>query len=275
MFSFQCPATDYAQSLIIMHNYLMTFLFGIGIFVAFIMGYLVLKCMFIDPYDYDEYSIKQINSNSLYNSLADQRNNFISNYLIKNYSDYMLVAFYFFDFTSKKYLKKNLGFIKRFLTVLLADIPAKANDYDDSVDMIVFTDYHYNYNQKYYNYNNELDYDFVNSFFLANNYYKQQYYNIENLNNSFFSNLFAHNKYVISTNIMNGLVMEPFFNNNFNSFLTWENVRHSTKLEIVWTLIPTFILFFVAVPSFSLLYGYDEPLDMPVLTLKVVGHQLY
>jgi len=38
-------------------------------------------------------------------------------------------------------------------------------------------------------------------------------------------------------------------------------------------LIPTLILFFVAVPSFSLLYGYDEPLDMPVITLKVVGHQ--
>jgi len=40
-------------------------------------------------------------------------------------------------------------------------------------------------------------------------------------------------------------------------------------------MIPTIILFFVAVPSFSLLYGYDESVDIPVVTLKVIGHQWY
>jgi len=128
-----------------------------------------------------------------------------------------------------------------------------------------------------YKYFNQLNADFVNSFFVNNNYYKQQYYNVDGLANSLWLQRLINNFVKFSAennnNIINGLIMEPLLNNNLNSFLAWENVRHSTKLEIVWTLIPTFILFFVAVPSFSLLYGYDEPLDMPVITLKVVGHQ--
>jgi cytochrome c oxidase subunit 2 len=49
---------------------------------------------------------------------------------------------------------------------------------------------------------------------------------------------------------------------------------HSSILEIVWTIIPAIILFFVAIPSFALLYSIDELIE-PVLTLKVVGHQWY
>lgn len=52
------------------------------------------------------------------------------------------------------------------------------------------------------------------------------------------------------------------------------DVVHGTVIEIVWTLIPAFILVGVAVPSFSLLYAVDEIVD-PALTLKVVGHQWY
>jgi cytochrome c oxidase subunit 2 len=49
---------------------------------------------------------------------------------------------------------------------------------------------------------------------------------------------------------------------------------HAPTLEIVWTLIPAFILAFIAVPSFSLLYSMDEIVD-PLLTVKVIGHQWY
>lgn len=52
------------------------------------------------------------------------------------------------------------------------------------------------------------------------------------------------------------------------------DVVHGTVIEIVWTLIPAFILVAVAVPSFALLYAVDEIID-PALTLKVVGHQWY
>lgn len=52
------------------------------------------------------------------------------------------------------------------------------------------------------------------------------------------------------------------------------NINHGTTIEIVWTILPAFILLFIAVPSFALLYAMDEIID-PVLTVKVIGHQWY
>jgi len=49
---------------------------------------------------------------------------------------------------------------------------------------------------------------------------------------------------------------------------------HASTLEIVWTLIPAFILIVIAIPSFSLLYSVDEVVE-PLLTLKIIGHQWY
>jgi len=45
-------------------------------------------------------------------------------------------------------------------------------------------------------------------------------------------------------------------------------------LEIVWTLVPAFILLFVAIPSFALLYS-TSTFCSPELTLKIIGHQWY
>lgn len=47
---------------------------------------------------------------------------------------------------------------------------------------------------------------------------------------------------------------------------------HSNILEITWTIIPSIILFLLAVPSFGLLYSLDELMNSP-LTIKVIGHQ--
>ena len=49
---------------------------------------------------------------------------------------------------------------------------------------------------------------------------------------------------------------------------------HGTTIELVWTIVPSFILVTIAVPSFALLYSMDEVID-PAITLKVVGHQWY
>lgn len=67
-------------------------------------------------------------------------------------------------------------------------------------------------------------------------------------------------------------------NNNINDKV-YNNIKtvhltHGATLEIVWTLIPTFILLSIALPSFALLYAMDEVID-PELTVKVVGHQWY
>ncbi len=49
---------------------------------------------------------------------------------------------------------------------------------------------------------------------------------------------------------------------------------HQTKLELIWTIIPTVILLLVAIPSFALLYSIDE-LHNPAVTIKVFGNQWY
>jgi len=57
-------------------------------------------------------------------------------------------------------------------------------------------------------------------------------------------------------------------------FVKSRNVVHGTALEIVWTITPSIILAFIAMPSFALLYAMDEMID-PTLTIKVIGRQWY
>lgn len=56
--------------------------------------------------------------------------------------------------------------------------------------------------------------------------------------------------------------------------LSGNRVTHGTALEIIWTVVPSFILMAVAIPSFALLYAMDE-VATAVIMLKVVGHQWY
>lgn len=53
-----------------------------------------------------------------------------------------------------------------------------------------------------------------------------------------------------------------------------KEVTHGTVLEIIWTLVPVFVLIAIAIPSFALLYAIDELVE-PTLTVKVIGHQWY
>nr|ULQ69062.1 cytochrome c oxidase subunit 2 [Centrolepis aristata] len=54
-----------------------------------------------------------------------------------------------------------------------------------------------------------------------------------------------------------------------------ERIVHGTFLEIVWTIFPSVVLLFIAIPSFALLYSMDEVDVDPAMTLKAIGHQWY
>jgi cytochrome c oxidase subunit 2 len=54
-----------------------------------------------------------------------------------------------------------------------------------------------------------------------------------------------------------------------------KNLSHWTALEVIWTILPSFILLSIAIPSFILLYSMDELTDDVAITIKVVGHQWY
>ena len=49
---------------------------------------------------------------------------------------------------------------------------------------------------------------------------------------------------------------------------------HNTTIEILWTLIPCFILIVMAVPSFKVLYSQDT-IPKAEVTIKAVGYQWY
>ena len=49
---------------------------------------------------------------------------------------------------------------------------------------------------------------------------------------------------------------------------------HDTKLEIIWTIVPMYILYIIGGPSFVLLYSMEE-LTNPQITIKAIGRQWY
>ena len=68
-------------------------------------------------------------------------------------------------------------------------------------------------------------------------------------------------------------------NSNINKnleiyLLSHLRVTHHTVIEIIWTIIPSIVLYLIAVPSFLLLYSMDEIID-PSITFKAIGHQWY
>nr|QWT29504.1 cytochrome c oxidase subunit II [Cyamophila willieti] len=58
-----------------------------------------------------------------------------------------------------------------------------------------------------------------------------------------------------------------------NKFIS-SKILENQMIELIWTLIPTIILSFIALPSLHLLYLMDE-LNNPLLTVKIIGHQWY
>nr|YP_009674879.1 cytochrome c oxidase subunit 2 [Metzgeria furcata]QDE12877.1 cytochrome c oxidase subunit 2 [Metzgeria furcata]QIA60797.1 cytochrome c oxidase subunit 2 [Metzgeria leptoneura] len=53
-----------------------------------------------------------------------------------------------------------------------------------------------------------------------------------------------------------------------------ERIVHGTTIEIIWTIFPSIILMFIAIPSFAPLHSMDEVVD-PAITIKAIGHQWY
>nr|AUT13419.1 cytochrome c oxidase subunit 2 [Mycopsylla gardenensis] len=65
-------------------------------------------------------------------------------------------------------------------------------------------------------------------------------------------------------------IMMKIIKNNFFSNMILEN----QMIEIIWTILPTFILTFIAIPSLHLLYMMDELMN-PMITIKIIAHQWF
>lgn len=65
------------------------------------------------------------------------------------------------------------------------------------------------------------------------------------------------------------ILITCFINKNYNKF-----ILEGQELETIWTILPGFLLIFIALPSIKILYIIEENKN-PSLTLKVTGHQWY
>nr|YP_010531140.1 cytochrome c oxidase subunit II [Athalia birmanica]UXW93362.1 cytochrome c oxidase subunit II [Athalia birmanica] len=85
--------------------------------------------------------------------------------------------------------------------------------------------------------------------------------------------MFFHDHAMIILILITMSILYLLFNMLSNKMINRNMLNHQ-NLEIMWTISPTFLLIFIALPSIHLLYLLDEIND-PLLTIKAIGHQWY
>nr|AYA72092.1 cytochrome c oxidase subunit II [Ctenocephalides felis felis] len=99
-------------------------------------------------------------------------------------------------------------------------------------------------------------------------------FNLQNSNSPLMEQLmFFHNHsmlIILLITILVGYIMSSlFYNKLYNHYLL-----ESQNIEIIWTILPAFMLIFIALPSLRLLYLLDDS-NSPLISLKAIGHQWY
>lgn len=54
-----------------------------------------------------------------------------------------------------------------------------------------------------------------------------------------------------------------------------QKFNHHTSLELVWAILPSLIILLIALPSLTLIYSFEDRVEQPALTVKVIGRQWY
>lgn len=74
---------------------------------------------------------------------------------------------------------------------------------------------------------------------------------------------------ILIISIVSYNLISTIFNSNIDQF-----IFESQELELFWTIVPSFILIFIGLPSIRLLYLLDEVYS-PSISIKSIGHQWY
>lgn len=82
-----------------------------------------------------------------------------------------------------------------------------------------------------------------------------------------------HDHAILVITLVIVIVIYAFISLLLNKF-TRNNIFEAQEIETIWTILPAFILLFLALPSLRLLYLIDE-ITNPSFTLKTIGHQWY
>nr|YP_010363566.1 cytochrome c oxidase subunit II [Atkinsoniella xanthoabdomena]UNZ12667.1 cytochrome c oxidase subunit II [Atkinsoniella xanthoabdomena] len=74
---------------------------------------------------------------------------------------------------------------------------------------------------------------------------------------------------IMITVIVSYMMMTLFVNKLINRLLL-----EGQLIELIWTIMPAFLLIFIALPSLRILYLLEE-INNPLITIKAVGHQWF
>nr|YP_009947896.1 cytochrome c oxidase subunit II [Aclees cribratus]QOH97064.1 cytochrome c oxidase subunit 2 [Aclees cribratus]QZI85932.1 cytochrome c oxidase subunit 2 [Aclees taiwanensis] len=85
--------------------------------------------------------------------------------------------------------------------------------------------------------------------------------------------MFFHDHTLLILIIITILVAQMLISMLFNKF-THRYLLEGQLIEMIWTILPAFILILIALPSLRLLYILDEVYN-PMITVKAIGHQWY
>lgn len=257
LYYFTDPASPFMRAITDLHDYVFVFLTGILIFVFFIVYVLIRNNRLIE----NRKSVKEI--------LAS--NNFVFNYVYYVYFNFL--NFVYDNFISEK---------ARFTNLLLAQTNSKPTFFSslivssqDAAKLITkngglssfFSNSDFSFAKKI---STLLNYSFVVFFIFVWKYFTRfgssfsQFYifhksRAANLKDS--SILFAVSDIVYKHQLRK------------SSIYSYKFTHHDT-LETIWTVVPSIILVFIAIPSLLVLFALDE-IGKPLITVKAIGHQWY
>nr|WDY84643.1 cytochrome c oxidase subunit II [Gilpinia sp. 2 GYN-2022c] len=98
--------------------------------------------------------------------------------------------------------------------------------------------------------------------------------NFQNANSPIMEQLmFFHDYTMIILILITMSIMYLMTTMMLNKFIN-KNLLNKQNIEIIWTLTPSILLIFIAIPSIHLLYLTDE-INKPLITIKTIGHQWY
>nr|YP_010321782.1 cytochrome c oxidase subunit II [Stenochironomus gibbus]UKO32970.1 cytochrome c oxidase subunit II [Stenochironomus gibbus] len=98
--------------------------------------------------------------------------------------------------------------------------------------------------------------------------------NLQNSNSPVMEQLsFFHDHALLILILITSFITYMFLMMFFNKFIN-RNLLHSQMIEMIWTILPIFILLFIAFPSLRILYMLDE-ISNPMISIKAMGHQWY
>nr|UKO32983.1 cytochrome c oxidase subunit II [Stenochironomus sp. 2CZ] len=98
--------------------------------------------------------------------------------------------------------------------------------------------------------------------------------NLQNSNSPVMEQLsFFHDHALLILILITSFIVYMISMMFFNKFIN-RNLLHSQFIEMIWTILPIFILLFIAFPSLRILYMLDE-VNNPMISIKSMGHQWY